>query len=148
MVWEKVGRSATVKSFEAAGENMTDTIPWLRDHVRLFWKSEHFQCVHAGIKIDPPEVNDLQTLVHDHGIVLENRYAGPLTVTGHIALEHAAWFAGDGVTVLEVEEDTLHPLPEKGVLCIDTGCGKGGRLTAMIAEGREYRLISAEEKQL
>ena len=146
-VWEKVGRRATVKSFEAAGESMTDTIPWLRDHVRLFWKFEFFQCVHAGIKIDPPEVNDLQTLVHDHGIVPENRYAGPLTVTGHIALEHAAWFAGDGATVLEVEEDTLHPMPEKGVLCIDTGCGKGGRLTAMIAEGREYRLISADKEQ-
>ena len=123
---------------------MEGTIPWLQRHVQLFWKTERFQCVHAGIKIDPPEVNDLETLIHDHDTVMENRYAGMLTVTGHIALHKATWFAGDGKNTEEIGDGKNRVLPEKGVLCIDTGCGKGGRLTALTAEGKTYRLDSAE----
>ena len=145
MIWESVGRQATVRSFQAAGAAMEDAIPWLKEHIRLYWKDEGFQCVHAGLLIDPPEVNDLFTLVHDHEIVPQNRYSGPLTVTGHIALERASWFAGDGETVTEQEEGTEYTLPEKGVLCIDTGCGKGGRLTAMAIEGNKYILDSVPE---
>lgn len=145
MVWENVGRQATVDSFQKAGETMEGTIPWLQKHVQLFWKTERFQCVHAGIKIDPPEVNDLETLIHDHDIVMENRYTGMLTVTGHIALDKATWFAGDGETTEEIGDGENRVLPEKGVLCIDTGCGKGGRLTAMITDGKEYKLTSEAE---
>ena len=146
MIWERVGRRTTVRSFGAAGERMEDAIPWLQEHCRLYWKADGFQCVHAGIMTDPPEVNDRQTLVHDHGIVLENCYSGPLTITGHIALEKAAWFAGDGETVVELEDDTVYSLPDTGVICIDTGCGKGGRLTAMVIDGDEYTLMSVDEQ--
>lgn len=146
MIWEAVGRQATVRSFSGAGERMEDAAPWLREHCRLYWKDERFQCVHAGIMVDPPEVNDQYTLVHDHGIVPENRYAGPLTITGHIALEKAAWFTGDGKTITELEDDTSYNLPGTGVICIDTGCGKGGRLTAMIINGDEYLLTSVDEQ--
>lgn len=31
-------------------------------------------------------------------------------------------------------------LPETGILCIDTGCGKGGSLTGMIVDGGQFRL--------
>ncbi len=144
-IWEAVGRQATVHSFDQAGERMEDAAPWLKEHCRSFWKAGRFQCVHAGILVDPPEVNDMQTLVHDHGIVLENRYAGPLTITGHIAMEKAAWFAGDGETVVELDDDMVYRLPDTGVICIDTGCGKGGRLTAMVIEDEEYTLMSVDE---
>ena len=144
-IWENVGRQATVRSFQRAGETMEETVPWLQERVRLFWKTEEFQCVHAGILIDPPEANDLQTLIHDHDIVEKNLYSGKLTVTGHIALEKATWFAGDEETTEEIGDGVMQNLPETGVLCIDTGCGKGGRLTAMIAEGKEYSLVSEAE---
>ena len=124
---------------------MEETIPWLQKHTQVFWKTERFQCVHAGIKIDPPEANDLQTLIHDHDIVTDNLYSGKLTVTGHIALRKATWFAGDGETTEEIDEEERRLLPEKGVLCIDTGCGKGGCLTAMITDGNEYMLKSETE---
>lgn len=146
MIWEHVGRQATVRSFLQVGENMEDTIPWLSEHVQLFWRTEDVQCVHAGIKIDPLEVNDLQTLIHDHDIVLQNHYTGRLTVTGHIALEKAMWFAGDGETTKTIDENKPQDLPETGILCIDTGCGKGGRLTAMIIEDKEYCLFSEAER--
>ena len=145
LIWERVGRQATVDSFHKSGENMEDAIPWLRQHVQLYWKTERFQCVHAGILVDPPEVNDRETLVHDHGIVLQNRYKGLLTITGHIALEQASWFAGDGETVEVIRDGMIRELPAYGTLCIDTGCGKGGRLTAMIAEENVFRLISTAE---
>ena len=163
LVWDRVGRGATVRSFKQHGEKMEDCVPWLQEHTVMYFQGEGFRCVHAGFKIDPPELNDAYTMLHDHNVVLENRYNGPLTVTGHIALQKPAWFAGDGKTVKElpaaerleaVEEgnptaakrleviadrDWL-PLPERGVICIDTGCGKGGSLTGMtIAEG-QYQL--------
>lgn len=145
MIWEQVGRQATVNSFSKAGSQMEDAIPWIRERVRLYWKTDGFQCVHAGLVVDPPEVNDLETLVHNHGTVPLNRYQGPLTITGHIALEKAAWFAGDGETVRELEDNTIMDLPEKGIVCIDTGCGKGGRLTAMIINGHRFMLKSVPE---
>ena len=144
LVWERVGRSATVKSFKEHGEKMEDAAPWLSEHAELFCREEGFQCIHAGIKMDPPEINDTYTLIHDHDIVKTNRYAGPLTITGHIALSAAAWFPGAGGPVTVLPESVLCPLPEKGVICIDTGCGKGkgGRLTCMIVENGAYTLES------
>lgn len=141
-IWENVGRQTTVSSFLKAGKAMEDTIPWLQERVQLFWKSKELQCVHAGIKVDPLEANDLQTLIHDHEIVLENRYNGKLTVTGHIALKRPTWFAGDGRTTEEIKDRESRIIPETGVLCIDTGCGKGGYLTAMIVMEKEYMIIS------
>lgn len=146
MIWEHVGRQATVSSFERSGAHMEDTIPWIKEHTCLFWKTDLFQCVHAGIKVDPPEVNDLETLVHSHETVPANRYTGLLTITGHIALEHATWFTGDGETTEELHENETLQLPETGVICIDTGCGKGGKLTAMVIEGKQFTLQSVQER--
>ena len=145
LIWEHVGRQATVSSFLQSGASMEDAIPWIRGHSCLFWKTDLFQCVHAGIMVDPPEVNDLETLVHSHEIVLMNRYTGPLTITGHIALELATWFAGDGETTEKLRENEAIQLPETGVICIDTGCGKGGKLTAMVIEENQFILQSVQE---
>ena len=141
LIWERVGRGTTVASFKAHGARMEDAAPWLKEHCKLFYRDEEIQCVHAGLKVDPIEVNDMYTLVHDHGIVLENRYAGPLTVVGHIALEAPTWFGGDGESVEEIAYGEERELPEKGVICIDTGSGKGGWLSAMVVENGKYRLI-------
>ena len=145
MIWEQVGRQATVDSFHKAESRMEDAIPWIKEHARLYWKTDVLQCVHAGLKIDPPEVNDRDTLIHNHETVEQNLYAGPLTITGHIALEKATWFSGDGETTEEIQENVSLQLPATGVICIDTGCGKGGRLTAMITEGAQYTLLSVPE---
>ena len=86
MVWDRVGRGTTVRSFKEHGEKMEDSAPWLREHTGTSFIGEGFQCVHAGLKIAPLELNDFYTMVHDHNVVLENRYNGPLTIVGHIAL--------------------------------------------------------------
>ena len=146
-IWDQVGRGATVASFKAHGERMEDAAPWLRANCRLFWRDEEtgLQCVHAGLMVDPIEANDTQTLIHDHGIAQRNVYAGPLTVVGHIALKAPTWFAGDGETTEELPYGEWRELPEKGVICIDTGSGKGGFLTAMIVQDGRYQLAWADE---
>ena len=143
LVWVRVGKKNTIRSFRSHGQKMESAIPWLKKNIINYYKGEHFQCVHAGLKIDPLEANDTYTLIHDHSVVIQNRYAGPLTITGHIALEEPAWFAGDGETVESLKYDMRRQLPERGVLCIDTGCGKGGKLTAMVIEDGDYTLFSS-----
>ena len=125
-------------------EDFKDRFILLKDNIINYYKGGNFQCVHAGIKIDPLEANDTYTLIHDHDVVVQNRYTGPLTITGHIALEKPVWFAGDGETVESLEYDMRRQLPEHGVLCIDTGCGKGGKLTAMVIEDANFTLFSSQ----
>ena len=141
LIWERVGRSTTVMSFAKHEAKMKDAAPWIREHCRMYWKGEGFQCVHAGLLVDPIEANDTQTMIHDHGVVMRNCYKGPLTVVGHIALEQPTWFAGDGKTEETLPYEEWRNLPEKGVICIDTGCGKGGKLSAMIVEQHRYRMV-------
>lgn len=144
-VWERVGRGTTVASFKAHGDRMENAIPWLDQRCQMYYEGDGFQCVHAGLLVDPIEANDPQTMIHDHNVVKKNRYAGPLTITGHIALQEPTYFAGDEKTTETLAYGETLPLPETGVICIDTGCGKGGRLTAMIIKDREYHLESVPE---
>ena len=144
-MWDRVGRRATVKSFKSHGRQMEEAIPWLKANCRDYYRDDGIQCVHAGVKTEPLETNDRDTMFHDHSEVLRNRYAGRLTVTGHIAIRHPTWFAGDEKTVEKLPYREERPLPEKGVICIDTGCGKGGRLTAMVVNGDGYYLESTAE---
>ncbi|MBR0227438.1 MAG: serine/threonine protein phosphatase [Clostridia bacterium] len=143
LMWDKVGRGDTVKSFKAHGGKMEDAVPWIKEHCRLFWRGEGVQCVHAGLLMDPLEVNDTHTLIHDHHIALRNAYDGPLTIVGHIALESPVWFKGDRENVEKLPYGEWTELPKRGVICIDTGCGKGGCLTAMVIEDGKYKLEGA-----
>ena len=140
MIWESVGRAATVKSFIEHEERMKDAVPWIKEHCQLFYRDETIQCVHAGLLVEPIEVNDTGTLIHDHGIVMRNVYQGRLTVVGHIGIKTPMWFAGDGETVEELEYEKEMPLPKKGIICIDTGCGKGGRLSGMVIENSQFTI--------
>lgn len=142
LMWDRVGRRATIKSFKQHGAQMEDTRPFLQAKCQLFWRGENVQAVHAGIKVNPIEDNDLYTLVHDHDVVLQNHYSGPLTVVGHIAIDFPMWFKGDGETRELLPPGEWLTLPKQGVICIDTGCGKSGRLTAMIVEDERFRLES------
>ncbi len=145
IVWEQVGRQATVKSFQQHGEKMESSIPWLEKHCVMYCKGNGFQCVHAGVMVSPIEANSAEVLLHDHDMVRKNVYDGPLTVAGHIALDKPTWFVGDGKTVVDLTEGEIRTLPGKGVICIDTGGGKGGKLTGMVVKDGRYALCSVPE---
>ena len=145
MMWNKVGRKETVRSFQEHGEAMESAAPWLAAHCRMYYKGAGFQCAHACVRVHPIEENDADTLVHDHQLIFLNRYAGPLTIVGHVALPGAAWFVGDEKTNKLLPEKVTSPLPQSGIICIDTGCGKGGKLTGMIIEKGAYTLVSTPE---
>ena len=148
MVWEQVGRKTSVRSFKKNRARLEDCAEWIREHSVPWYKCEEpvfFQCVHAGLRIDPPEANDAYTLMHDHGVIFENDYQGPLTITGHVALDAPTYFAGDRETVSELPEEETLALPERGVICIDAGCGKGGRLIGMKIEGDRFTLYGEPE---
>ena len=140
LVWERVGRGASVRSFKAHGEKMGDCVPWLKEHCKDWYLGKGYQCAHGGIRKEPIEANSRETLIHDHFAVLENKYCGLLTITGHIAIEIATWFRGDGEHADPLPYGEWIELPEKGVICIDTGCGKGGWLSGMIEEEGRFRL--------
>ena len=140
LMWDRVGRRATIKNFKQHDAQMEDVRPFLQTKCQLFWRGENVQAVHAGIKVNPIEDNDLYTLVHDHDVVLQNKYTGPLTIVGHIAIDFPTWFKGDGETMELLPPGEWLTLPKQGIICIDTGCGKGGRLTGMIIEGDQFKL--------
>jgi serine/threonine protein phosphatase 1 len=68
LVWVRVGKKDTIRSFRSHGQKMESAIPWLKDNIINYYKGGNFQCVHAGIKIDPLEANDTYTLIHDHDV--------------------------------------------------------------------------------
>ena len=145
-VWNQVGRGDTVKSFKANGARMEDAVPFLRENCRLYWQGSRFQCVHAGLRKMPIEENDINTLIHDHTVAEENQYAGPLTIVGHVALFAPTHFPGDQQEPEMLPPGEKLPLPQTGIICIDTGCGKGGILTALVAEGDQYTLECVRQK--
>ena len=127
---EKADRLILLGDLFERGPDSWGVFQMVREHVVPFYRGEGFQCVHAGLKVDPIEMNDYYTMIHDHGVAMENRYAGPLTIVGHIALEKVTWFPGLEQPVKQIPEGTWQELPQRGVICIDTGCGDDARALA------------------
>ena len=135
LLWRVVGKGASVRSFSRNGEKLSDCALWVRENTVLFYEDELFQCAHAGILNERLADNDEHTLLMDHRLVRKNRYSGKLTVTGHIHLKKPTYFDGSGGKGKEILYRCWQNLPKTGVICIDTGCAEGNRLTTMIVDG-------------
>lgn len=140
LLWNLIGKRATVKSFRYHDKNMLDSKGWFEKNSILYYEADNFQCVHAAIKEEPLADNDIHTLLMDHRLTLKNLYRGKLTVTGHIHLKKPMWFDGSGGKGCSLSYHQWAKLPQGGVICIDTGCAEGNRLTAMIIHGEKYYL--------
>ena len=141
-LWWIIGKGATIRSFKRHKEQMADCIEWFRQHTVLFYETPQFQCVHAGIKNECLAENDEYTLLMDHGIVRRNLYNGKLTITGHIHLKEPTWFDGSGSKGQILPYHKWIPLPQSGVICIDTGCAEGNKLTALVICENHFYLHS------
>ena len=140
LIWMAVGKGATMRSFARHKDRMKRYGQWIKDNMQIAYKDRDFQCVHAAIEHENIEDNDLYRLVKDHFYAKENLYQGKLTIIGHIALTEPTYFDGSGQAGIPLAYRQWSPLKETGVICIDTGCVFGRKLTAMLIEDDKYYL--------
>ncbi|MCC8126129.1 MAG: serine/threonine protein phosphatase [Clostridiales bacterium] len=133
--WEYNGSQATIDSFHAHGDDIKNHLDWITDNTVYYYQNENFQCVHAGLYRKEPEKNDMNTMIWDRYPVRHNCYSGKLTIVGHTPFDVPVYLDGSGEKMVRVlETDHHYKLPEKGLICIDTGCVYGGALTALAIE--------------
>lgn len=142
ILWEINGGDKTIQSFCRHNANVYHYAAWFNEHTVLSYEDNNFQCCHAGLINENIAVNLPDVLLWDRSRIDRNDYCGKLTIIGHTPSMDAAWYAGDKKTVEILPEHRWMPLPKTGLICLDTGCVFGFKLTAMIIEGTKYRLES------
>lgn len=137
-MWYQNGGRATVESFERHHDKVERYVGWLRGYTQRYYEEERFRCVHAGVKEERLEENTELTLLWSRAALEENQYRGKLTVVGHTPLKDVVHFTGDWKSTDVVKYGVERELPGTGMICIDTGCVFGRRLTGMIIEEDRY----------
>lgn len=140
LLWNLVGRLHSVRSFKKHGAQLSAEKKWIQEHTVLYYAEDRFQCCHAAIKTNPIEDNDVKTLLLDHSTVKQNRYAGKLTITGHIHLRQPTYYDGSGGRGQILPYDEWKPLAKTGIICIDTAVDMSGKLTAIIVDEDRFTL--------
>ena len=141
-LWSANGGMETVRSMEERGLKPEDWVSWLTEETVLFYQTDGFLCAHAGVEHEKGEENSEDTLLWDRNQLLENRYGGSLAIVGHTPLSVAAYMDGTGGPARALPDGRLRPLPKRGMICLDTGCVFGGKLSAMSVRGGFYTLHS------
>lgn len=137
-MWQQDGGMETARSFELHNDRITSHLEWFEQNTVLYYEARWFQCVHAGIKQERPCRNSMETLLWDRSVVLFNNYLGKITIAGHTPMKDPYYFAGAIRDSHKITDHVVQDLPETGLICIDTGCVSGGRLTAMVIEDYEF----------
>lgn len=140
--WLRNGAMETVRSFYDKKKYICRYTDWFLDNTVLFYEEERFRCVHGGLEQENLSENIPRTLIWDRTRVSKNDYGGKLTLIGHTPALDATWYAGDQKTTAALSERKPLILPIMGLICLDTGCVFGRRLTAMVLEGEAYWLDS------
>ena len=134
-----LGRSKTKKSFKDNGHNFNYYDTFLYTKLRNYYEDTNFRACHASIKKDNIKENSKYTLVANRFSTFNSKYKGKLTITGHLGLKEPMYYPGDGSHIeLDYNEEKI--LPKKGIICIDTNCHAGNKLTAMIIDNNKYIL--------
>ena len=142
--WSFNGGVKTIESFARHGLTPKDAVPLLKD-TPLFLETDRFIAVHAGLRSDHPEENDPETFLWDRGVTYGEYRGRKLGIGGHTPMRSPVWFTGDGQP-LELPYDKVLALPDRGFICLDTGCVFGFKLTGMVITEDEFRLISVSKK--
>ncbi|MDQ0152650.1 serine/threonine protein phosphatase 1 [Moryella indoligenes] len=134
-LWQQNGGKETLAALKRRKVSAGKTAAWLRDNTRLWYEEQDFICVHGDIRDEVVWNNSQETFLWGNEGVHSNNYAGKLAIVGHTELEMPVYLDGSGT------ESSFHPnygtwfeLPGRGMIAMDTGCGYGGALTAMLIE--------------
>lgn len=141
-LWKSNGGNKTIRSFYKHKTYVHHHVAWFKKNTVLTYEEENFQCCHAGLDSEEIAGNLPEVLMWDRTRIDQNDYYGKLTIIGHTPVENAAWCAGDKKTIKVLPERKWMKLPETGLICLDTGCVFGYKLSAMVIDGTEYRLDS------
>ena len=141
--WKDNGGNKTRKSFFDNGDNILHHLSWIRRNTCLSYQTDGFQAVHAGLYTEDISENDPEILIWDREAVEGALYDGKLTFIGHTPmrcpiLSLKGEFGDPVYEIIPYEEEI--PLPEKGLLNIDTGCVFGRELTAAVIENGKMLL--------
>lgn len=140
MIWWAVGKEEMKKSFKKHKDDYKKYAGWIEENMKIYHEEDLFRCVHAAIEKENFEENPVDLLVKDHGYSKKNLYSGKLTIIGHTPLEGPTYYDGSGNPGEILPYHTPLTLPQKGAICIDTGCVYLKKLTAMIIEEDTYTL--------
>lgn len=145
--WLFNGGRETAKSFKEHNVSLNRYTKFLSNNTHLYYKGKRFQACHAGVENKPIEDQYEEVLLWDRSAVEKGFYKGPLTIVGHTPVTKPTWIGkvNGEVQHVKLKQKTWYTLPETGIINIDTGCGKGGNLTALIVEG-EYFCVVTQEK--
>ncbi|MFQ3545069.1 metallophosphoesterase family protein [Halobacillus rhizosphaerae] len=109
-LWRMNGAASTVKSYEGLSEEMKEHQDWMEDHLRLYYETEEYIFVHAGLLPDVPlEDQEEETMLwtrHTSQIGL-----GKTVIHGHTPVRDISYY--------------------KDQIDIDTGAVFGGKLTLL-----------------
>ncbi|KGP71296.1 metallophosphoesterase family protein [Pontibacillus yanchengensis] len=109
-LWEMNGASSTLKSYNGVSEEMKEHREWLENHLRLYYETDQYIFVHAGLEPNVPlnEQKEDTMLWTRH---TETIGLGKTVVHGHTPVHNIAYY--------------------KDQIDIDTGAAYGGKLTLL-----------------
>lgn len=146
LLWLFSGKKPTINSFKRNMKRLDYFVSWMKDKYVIYYKDKNYQCAHASIKKDNIEDNTKYTLTTNRTYTKRNIYEGPLTITGHLGLMEPTHFKGKGKKEI-LEYNKEYELPKTGVICIDTRCSSGNKLTSMIIKDNKYVLQYIDRKK-
>ena len=151
--WQENGSLYTIRSFRRNGngfQDIKDCMRRLHDATKLMYRSPEVQAVHAcmpgfmtkeACTDEQPEAW-LDVILWERNVLYDGGYNELITICGHTPYEDGPMWSHDGV----LEKIADGPLPDHGLIDIDTGCFYSGRLTAMVLENGQMRFVSAGGK--
>lgn len=138
--WNRNGGGKTRKSFYKAGDRLKKYVSYMRK-LPLYYETDDWICVHAGITPEGLDETEREVFLWDRNIARGRSYCGKLLIYGHTTMKEVLFQDDQGIRT-DILPDAKNIMPERGSICLDTGCVYGGKLSAMIIQDGWYQIKS------